>query len=442
MTDDMSSSQLRYMPITRRLIEREGTTFSQYHTVQPQCCPSRASILTGEYPHNNGVISNKFSNGGGFERLPKDNLPVWLTKAGYHTGWIGKYLNGYGEGGAADKRLIPGGWDYWQVPPGGEHHKMYDFKLNANGRIEKHPDDDPTADYQTNVYADKAVDYIAHARPDEPYFLAVNSFAPHWEPKKRFGCRIRTEPRFTGEFKDEPLPPSGGAYRERNILDKPHYIRQWKRRWSLTSGPKAFQRSCVMNHWHTGLEALQSVDQMVKRIIAELKRTGQLRHTIVVFTSDNGHMYGEHWLNNKDYPYEESVRVPLLIRGPGFKKGAVRNDLVGNIDFASTFDKISGAKPELRQDGYSLVGPHRRTEILLEAPEVPGPLLAPPWHAIKTDNGLVYVSYEDGEEELYDLRTDPHQLDNLVGNKAYARKLDRLRADLRAVRDCAGKACP
>ncbi len=312
MTDDQTAASLRVMANVRRLLAERGTTFTRSFTVYPQCCPSRASVLTGQYAHNHGVLGNS-PPAGGYVKLDHSNtLPVWLEDAGYHTAHIGKYLNGYGAG---DPLEIPPGWSEWRGSVDPSTYRYTGYTLNEEGTLSTY------AGYQTDVYAAKAVNVIERRAPlARPFFLSVAFLAPHSgapaDPDDP-GAGIVTPspaPRHRDAFSSEPLP-TPPSFNEADVSDKPAGI----------SGrvllPPA-RIAAIRENYQQELESLLAVDQAVARIIGALRESGELANTFVIFTSDNGFFHGEHRIaQGKNLPYEPAIRVPLVVRGPGVPAG-------------------------------------------------------------------------------------------------------------------------
>ena len=442
MTDDQRVGDLSVMHKTRRLLTRHGTTFSNSFVTFSLCCPSRATLLTGEYAHNHRVLSNDPPHGGYPAYLrkvnPKHTLPVYLHRAGYRTGLVGKFMNSYG---VAHPRQIPRGWDSWQALTMGTDHFMYGYTLNSNGHLQPH--DGASSDYQTDVLskgADRFVRHSSHGR--HPFFLLFTPGAPHEEPDGLFGPHPhrnpRPAPRDLNRFNHKHLPhlPS---YNERKIHDKPPFLRPPP----LSTGDK----HDLLHLYRSRLESLLAVDDAVERLVQTLRRTGELRRTVIVFTSDNGYLLGEHRQSGKELPYEESMRVPLIIRGPGFPAGARRRQLAANVDLAPTILDLAHAPGSHRMDGTSLLpfarNPHRgrRRDILFERSPYEGRRFA----SVRTPRYVLtrwaHTDFPRFGTELYDLRRDPHELRNKAGSDRYERVVKKLAPRLRTLRDCKRSQC-
>ena len=414
MTDDMTTSQLRYLPQTRALLRARGVKYAEHFAVQPLCCPSRATFLTGQYPHNHGVRDNAPPLGG-YEALPPDTLNRWVREAGYRTAWVGKFLNGYGKG--TDPAEVPAGWDEWAVPT--DPVSYYDYTLNVNGELRSFGSE--RRDYLTDVLARRAAALIRTS--DEPLFMVVSPYAPH---KDLGGLAIPAE-RHLGDLEGAPLP-SPEAF-EDDLSDKPPWVAA-----ADGEGPRR-----ALRRWRRGTESLLAVDDLMTGLRSALVRRHELSDTVLAFTSDNGIMYGEHGLRKKNVPYEPAISLPLLVRGPGFPRGAVDRRLTANVDLAPTITELTGADSPIAMDGRSLLGAGSRQRLLIEGGT--GGASLPSWTGLRTP-GASYVEYAGGDEELYDLAADPEQLINLAGDAAYAALQAGLASELAAARDCAGAACP
>jgi N-acetylglucosamine-6-sulfatase len=437
-TDDQTVADMAAMPVTRSLIGGRGVTFANSFVSLSQCCPSRATLLTGRYAHNHGVLSTA-PPFGGFRRLnPYQTLAVWLRRAGYATALVGKYLNGYG---VDDPYAVAPGWTEWHALTGGATYRFYGYTINHDGRLRTYGS--APEDYQTDVTTSLAEDVIRRrARKAAPFFLWASYVAPHnGAPRDFADPPIDTTvpaPRHAGRFAGR-VPLWTPAFDEVDVSDKPSRI---------AARPPLGHHGldAVWQAWRQRQEALLAVDEGVARILAALRRSGELRDTLLIFTSDNGFMTGEHRVPaGKVVPYEPSIRVPLLMRGPGVPAGAVRTPPVWNGDLAPTILAAAGARAAWKTDGRSLWPLIRGTawwpkrDILLEGPWSRW-LRALLYTGLRTDRHL-YVEYATGERELYDLVTDPHQLDNLAGRPESALVEAELAARLAYLRDCRGLEC-
>jgi N-acetylglucosamine-6-sulfatase len=435
MTDDQAQDTMRAMPRTRHLIGRNGVRFRNAVVSFPLCCPSRATFLTGQYAHNHGVLDNGPPRGG-YQRLDAEHtLPVWLSRAGYRTGFVGKFLNGYGEPEGGGDREVPPGWSDWYGLPSTAKRRPFDFQLNENGKLVEYGDGE--GDYKTQVLADKASSFIRErAGSERPFFLWVSANAPHVDYGLDESTARNPEPapRDRGRFEDEE-PPRRKSVDERDVSDKPRFIQSRSRL-------RAEQRDEIKKVYVSQLESLVAVDRLVKQVIRALRSQGELGRTVVMFTSDNGYLRGQHRLDSgKSSPYEEAIRVPLLVRGPGFPAGERAGRLVGNVDLAPTILDLADAKPDVEVDGHSMLPFERGTDdrggqVLLEVFERRHGRFV----GLRTRR-YVYAEYDGRDRELYDLKRDPEQLASVHDDPRYADVRARLASALARLRSCAGEGC-
>jgi N-acetylglucosamine-6-sulfatase len=425
LTDDLDkrllTSHLSKYPNIQDLAAH-GVTFKNAFVTNALCCPSRSTILSGLYSHNHHVMDNDPPNGGAsaFRPLEPKALPVWLDNAGYATGYVGKYLNNY------DGTYAPPGWDEWKGRVIGRPYLGKDqvegFGMdgkNAEGKT------------HTQVFADEAVSFVRRRDGATPYFLFVSPYAPH-DPG------VHAD-RYDALFSDAtlPRPPS---FNERDVSDKPAWIRDNPR---LTTEQIAEAQRLYRNR----LRSMKDVDRMVGRIVGALRDTRELSSTYVVFFSDNGYHAGQHRLRMppKRLAYEEDIKMPLIVRGPGAPTGVTRSGMVLNNDLAPTIARWAQANPLLPVDGRSLVpmlGPsppsNWRTALLAEA-SPHEQIGRPAYRAVRTRDHL-YVRYANGEKELYDLARDPYELRSFYPEANDALR-DRLRGRLSSLARCAGAGC-
>jgi arylsulfatase A-like enzyme len=426
MTDDQTQESLRVMPQTLDRLAARGTVFTDSVVSFSACAPSRATALTARYAHNHGILLADTAADSYGKLDPPDTLPVALQHAGYHTGHVGKYVNGYG---VRDPTEVPPGWDVWRglVDPTTAHY--WNYTVNEDGVLRNYGD--AVADYQTDVLARYAVDTVARlVALGQPFYLQVTPFAPHDEAT--FGITPpRPAPRDAEAFAHEPLPMPP-SFDEADVSDKPHFVRILP----LLDGTAI---AAVAAHYRARLASLLAVDDLVAHVVDAIDSAGLAHHTIVVFTSDNGFMTGEHrFPSGKLYHYRESLGVPLVVRGPGFP--VRRTDrLASNVDLASTLALKTGARREDAVDGRRLSPKCQRgNAVMLEGwPGAPGRLFQ---EGLRTAR-YRYTEYSWGETELYDRKIDPYELESRHDDPHYARARQALHNLLRRMRRCVGPEC-
>ena len=432
MTDDQTVADMRVLPKTRSLLGAKGTTFSNSFVSYSLCCPSRSTFLTGQFPHHHGVVQNSGPNGG-YQRLDHSNtLPVWLQDAGYYTVHVGKYLNNYGVGSSAP----PPGWSRWfgLIDPG--TYKMYGYTVSDDGvpvAYGSRPEE-----YQTDVLAEEAERVLrSRVGSSQPFFVTVAPVSPHLERINGEQVPPRPAPRYEGRFAKEPFPAKP-SFNEADVADKPGHIQ----RMPALSPAKSARQATI---YRARLASLLAVDDLVERLVRVLTETGQLDRTVIVFTSDNGFLLGEHRIpDQKYYPYEESIRVPLILRGGGFPAGATALQLVSNVDLAPTIVALAGARAGRVMDGRPLLplalDPRQAKDRTLLIEGVGTGRSKPSFFAAR-DARWLYVEYSTGDRELYDLANDPYEL----SSRHAAPALTSVRADLARrlarLRSCTGAAC-
>ena len=457
VTDDQTVAQLnaQTMPNTLELLGAQGTTFTNTIATTPLCCPSRASMVTGQYGHNNGVLANRPGYGALVDR--RNVLPAWLHAAGYRTAHVGRWMNGYRrfEGAAP-------GWDDWFTL--GESHTYFGYKV-INGRTERRYGNE-RRDYLTRVLNQAALRFIRReAGSRRPFYLQLDHLAPHGDGQKgdKSGvCAHSAIPptRFPSGFEASELatPPS---FNETDVSDKPSFVRNRPPLNDAQIAELRRQNSCR-------LASLPAVDEGVRRIVEALAKAGELDNTAIAFVSDNGYFFGEHRVPNEKYlVYEESIRIPMLMRFPAGvgTPGSQVDSPVANIDIAPTFLALAGAQPCIKSgcrvlDGRPLTDlvqggpwPSGRALVLelVRAAERPTTVLPCTYAGLRVA-GQVYVEYPSVpdaagncvpafEREHYDLESDPYELTNLapaIPGTPAAESQAALSARLASLVDCAG----
>ena len=466
-TDDQALSQFNgtSMPEVTKYLADKGTQFDHAYLTTPLCCPSRATLLTGQYGHNNGVLRNLYP-------LLKDQgsvLPVWLRRAGYVTAHVGKFLNAYHP---HLNPLAPApGWTQWHTLLNPGHY--YDYDLSVNGR-RVHYGENPS-DYSTRVFDRTGLQLVDRYLPDaRPLYLQMDEVAPHVSmnahPSSRFGCSPIPDPLDLGLFSDATLP-GPPSFDEPDMSDKPSFMR------TLPPFTNA-QVGVMTRRYRCGLAALRAVDRSVGGIVREVQRLGELGQTVFIFYTDNGVFYGEHRVpSGKQNPYEEAASTPLVMRVPGrYLSGNAAvghvSEPVANIDFAPTILDLAHAQPCRGVGGCRTMDGRSLTPLIAGR--------TPVWAAnrpigveinvgfskevhgicqysgVRADGQVLihYVSAKDPgsagcisdhEWERYDLTNDPFELENLCFGGTHAncpqdQSERRLEGLVKRIGNCAGVA--
>jgi arylsulfatase A-like enzyme len=367
-----------------------GTTFTRAFVTTPQCCPSRASILTGQYAHNHEIHRKRDVETIAGTRT----IPYHLRKAGYETGFAGKYLNGWPD---AKK---PPYFDRWALGVG-----YNDRPFIVQGKKQR-------ARYGPSFVFNLGERYIENweSSDEKPWFLMLAPATPH-DPYQA-----------QAKYDDERFDWRGNpAAREADRSDKPPYVRR-----------KSFSEGYGEALRESQLRTLRSLDDSFELLVQRLTKTDELERTIVFYISDNGFMWAEHGMEGKGTPYLPSVRVPMYVRGPGFER-RTNDNLVANIDIAATIYALLRIEPGYTVDGRDLRTSDRKQLLL----EFEGGGNIPKWWSVVTKQWQ-YIRYGSGLREFYDLEKDPYQLDNDP-----ARVAVEMEVALSEALECAGAArCP
>jgi arylsulfatase A-like enzyme len=431
---------MKVMSNTRRLLGDQGTTFDKSFVSLPLCCPSRATFLTGQYAHNHRVLSNSLPTGGYAKLDNRSTLAVWLSKAGYHTAFAGKYLNGYAstaeEGGPL---AAPPGWRDWYADAAEGQYSYFDYQVNHNRRLIEFGSS--PGDYRTDVLSRRLNSVIrVHAGSSKPLFLWAAFLSPHRGKAgegKDMGAGPVPAPRHAGRFASVTLPMPA-SFNEADVSDKPASVRD----------EPPLEREDIERLRQTyaqQLESLLAVDEAVRSAVTALRQTGRLANTLIIFTSDNGYLNGAHRKLLKGLPYEPSIRVPLILRGPSVPAGQHRSQLVANVDLAPTILDAARVRPGRVVDGISVLPLARNPRLgedrvlLLEgAPQSESDVFE--FVGVRTAR-YKYIEWRTGEKELYDLKRDPDELASRAGDRAVASVQSMLAGRLRALRQCRGPSC-
>jgi len=436
VTDDARSDDIAYMPTVQRLLVSQGLTFSKFFVTTGTCCPSRSSILRGQYAHNHGTLSNVPPAGSflQFRALGNEHSTVasWLQAAGYRTALLGKYLNRYPGYPNPEPTYVPPGWTEWYAvfAPSEGDPAYYDYLMNENGHETTYGHG--PQDYLTDVLTRRATRFVRQSQfLGNPFFMYIAPYAPH-QPSTPGPNHVAA---FAGF-----VPPRSPAFNEADVSDK----------WLGVSRLPLLTDSAVAvldSAQRLRLESLLSVDDMVRALVDTLQATAALDDTYIFLSSDNGLEVGEHrlWLT-KETPYEETIRLPLLVRGPGVAAGGVTAAMALNIDLAPTFAELASVPAPSFVDGRSLVPflqgqnpPWRHAfaeEVWAEISAIMPRLV---FQQVRTEN-YSYIEFYDGERELYDLGVDPYELQSIY-KTAPASLLTQLSGWLKALRGCVGPAC-
>jgi N-acetylglucosamine-6-sulfatase len=426
LTDDLDddSESIAHMENLRSLITNRGVTLENAYVTQSLCCPSRASILRGQYPHNTGVTSNRPEDYAEFVSSGREasTFATWIHDAGYQTAYFGKYLSGY------ETTRIPPGWDRWFSDFG----RSEDQQFNDQGTLVTF---DPDRYLFEDVLRDKTLEWLKDRDDSKPFLAVMSTHAPH-------GPTIPA-PRHANLFPDAdlPRPPS---FNEAQVSDKNEWVRQ-------LPPLSRVQIDAMERLYPNRLRVMEGVDEMLETVVSELRAQGELDNTYIFFTSDNGFHMGQHRLSQgKETAYEEDIAVPMIVRGPGVPADATRQQLVLNQDLAPTFADIADASVPKFVDGRSFLAvlgdsppDDWRTGFLVRAqatdnrqqwiPPMPTNL------ALRTAR-YEYIDYPRGKDELYDMERDPYQIDSIQAS-APTDVLAQIRAQLKLLEGCGGDEC-
>ena len=405
LTDDLDQllGTLNYTPNINRLLRDGGISFSRAFVTNSVCCPSRSTLLRGQYTHSHRVYTNSPPNGSflKFVKLREDTstIAVWLQRAGYATSLMGKYLNGY----SVD--YLPPGWNDWHVAANG--YPEFNYRLNDNGKINSYGSD--SASYLTDVLRARALDFIK-ANAKKPFYLEIATFAPHG--------------------------PATPAPRHANLFMN------------------------LENPQRKRVQSMQAVDEMVVALFDQLRAERILNNTYLFFTSDNGFHYNQHGLKpGKQTAYEEDIRVPLFVVGPGIKPGSKSDAIVGNVDFAQTFADIAGIAVPDFVEGRSLLpllhgarpadwrkamllenylGNKPDTQPIRRRARVNDRVIEPRYMAIRTTTHT-YIEWRNGDRMLFDLTRDSAENNNIADQQPELVK--QLSDWVHRLHACSGAAC-
>jgi len=454
LTDDQNVGFEPYMEKLRSELIAKGAWFENSFVTTSLCCPSRVSLLTGQYAHNHGVLSN--NDRGGYPLFLRgaantSNLGVWLQSAGYRTGLVGKFLNMYPLPPTSSTPLeptVPPGWNDWfaavDTVNAPTPYRQYDYRMVDNGTFRDYGANE--ADYFGDVVTARALEFIDKAVADEaPFFLFVNYISPH--APEVAAPRHKDNPRTGVEVPNKAM----GSYNEEDVSDKPQWVQ-------LNPRLSPAQLADLDRIYRGRVNSLQSVDEAIGRFIERLEALAVLRNTYVIFTSDNGFHYAHHRVfRNKNTAYEENIRVPLAIRGPAIPYGLSSAAFALNIDLAPTILDLAGVTGPDTIDGRSLkalweseragAAANWRNAFLVEhfsprTSDIGKPNKDPyflEYSALRERNSI-YVDYAYSDREYYQLEHDPYQLQNAVNTAAPA-TMATMATRLDEMRNCSGASC-
>ena len=427
LTDDQPYETVQFMPTVRDVLIKEGVNFENGFVTTPLCCPSRSSILSGQYVHNHKVFTDRMPMGGAPKFDDTSSIATWMQSAGYRTAYYGKYLNDYDA--LTPLGYVPPGWDDWSVFLGrhladddtGSSSYYLGYSLSENGNVVEYAED--KAVFSADKMTQNAVDFIASAK-DEPFFLYIGYYNPH-SPYK---WAERHDPQFrstaalqAGQYR----PPD---FMEKDRSDKPKYLQELK----------SISVEKIDITYKQILRSLLSVDDGVASILNALDKTGLKGKTLIVYSTDNGTTVGNHGFGiTKNCPYESCLHVPFIVYAPGMFAPRTETRLAANIDLAPTFADLAGASTPDFVDGVSLLPLLKnetetwRKDLLFEhwpTEEGVGSKI-PEFYAVRNAEWK-YVEYSTGEKELYDLKNGPYELQNVAGQAQYAKIQSQLQKRL------------
>lgn len=425
LTDDMRDGDLDHMPITRRLVADQGMEFTDAISPHPLCCPARAQLATGQYAQNNGVQHNRGVHGGFGALDPTREASSWFRDAGYRTGFVGKFLNGYGP-----QDVRPAGWSRWDALTRGVYDYV-NFSMTGDGVPRRYTDS-----YVTSVIEDHANRAVRDfAESGDPFVVYAWHLAPHYRITPEGGRGLPpAEPQDRDLFLDaRPESFDDPAFNETDVSDQPAYLRRLA----------PVTRDEVSAENTARLQSLQAVDRAVGSLVDTLAEEGVLDNTYIVFSSDNGYSLGEHRFIGKDVLTDEALQVPLLVRGPGITPGSSSDLPVTLVDLPTTFAALLGVSPAWQVDGTSLAptlrgdGQAFRDTTLIQT----GRTLGDGWshRGVRTERYLYGTDGTDGF--LYDRLLDPEEMVNRIDDPAYAEVRAALELRRTELVGCAGWTC-
>jgi N-acetylglucosamine-6-sulfatase len=438
LLDDADAEITESMPRLRSLLMDKGVRFASAIANTPLCGPSRALLLSGSYAHNTKVYYNNGPEGGytpwlagGFDDR---NIGPRLNALGYRTGIFGKYLNDFPTG--RPEAFVPKGWDDFRGVMSDREARNNRYTLNENGVLATY--EASKGGYQTDLLSQRLQTFIrdSEREDDRPFFAFFSISSPHVPPEPA--------ERHLLAFPDERAPRKP-SFDESDLKDKPKALREQAKALTAAEGREIDVTYRAMK------QSLLSVEDAIEALLRTLAETGELEKTYIFLTSDNGWMRGEHRIPSEKYvPYEESIRVPLFVTGPGVPLGRSQSPVVGLVDLAPTLLELGGAPLSSIQEGdgrsllpllrsEALPGGSWRHSILIEHFGGGSPFRVRSYSGLRSETD-VYVEYASGEKEYYDLLKDPHQMENKARSLS-PQKLGALSRRLAAMKSCSGAQC-
>ena len=429
-TDDQTLADMRWMPLTRRLLGRQGATFTEALSPHPHCCPARAELLTGQYGQNNGVLNNS-GPAGGFDALqnPGNTLATWLQDSGYLTAHIGKFMNEYGAADGAQP-----GWTHWDASVG----RVYSYFGTTT-----YNDGDPVrhAKHISDVIGATTKRWVEEFHEEEqPFFIWASHLAPHLSTGGGRWVDPRPARRHREVLRQVAAPSLSDPAFNRRDADQPAY--------SAPTGGRSTEEE-VQRTFTRRIQSLQSVDEMVEATVRTLRRTGELANTVIIFASDNGFLLGEHRLVGKNAFYEEALRIPLLVVAPGVEGGTRLRQPVTITDIAPTIADYAGVEPDRVVDGESFrrlleggASDWRTTQLIQTGTtDMTGPQPGWEYRGARTARYTYGYDPRTGFEFLYDRVADPTEMTSFATDGRYRLVLEELRRRTALLMQCSGRSC-
>ena len=421
-------SKLIQTPNIDRLA-KEGMKFEHCLVTNSICTPSRAAIITGKYSHLNGVPV--------FNHLDTSQplLSKYLQQSGYHTGMIGKWHLG-GQNPYRSEDGKPAGFDYWNILPGqGAYFDPVMIEMGERKNFKG---------YTTDILTDLSIDFIKNRPPDRPFFLMFHHKAPHrnWQPDEKHRRQFENyDPPVPATFDDDYRGKSDASRDASNHIDADLTDRDLKVKPPAGLSGAELKKWKFKRYMQDYLACVASIDDNIGRFLDYLDQAGLSENTIVIYTSDQGFFLGEHNMFDKRFMYEESLRMPFLIRWPGrIKPGTVSKEMILNVDFAPMMMDAAGMKVPEDMQGRSFLPllrgqkPKDWRSAMYYRYYHPGDHNVARHYGIRTERYKLIFFDQLDQWELYDLQKDPIEMHNLYTDVAYASIVKRLKAELRRLK--------